>query len=418
MTISRILGLVSLVIVAAAIVSVVTSWSDDDPGTTLSTSEAAGAAPASTSGSADASTPTTSAVATPAPAATEPGAAATSAAPTRTTRSPSLPPRSATLVLTGEIEPDEAVQRLARHYASGSAVARNFTPMFADVAATIDAAELAICHLEWPLSAASTTPAGSGPAELATALAASGWDGCSVASDRMDAVDPITVAATVQILASAGVQAAGAESRATMHDAGGIAVAHLAYTSNAPAGSASPLATQAVIADAGTARDAGAEFVIVSLHWGEEFEPEPTASQHEIAAALAASGEIDLVIGHHAHVVQPLELLQGTWVAYGLGNFLTSQSPGCCGVASEDGVVLQVEIADTSAGVAVTEIGYLATWVDRVHMKVHPVVDRLGDTGLPAWYRAVLRNSWERTDGTLLALGADQWGAGPLDELP
>jgi len=415
MTISRILRLVSLVIVAAAIVSVVTSWSDDDAASTLSTSEAAEQTPApagSTPGVPDESAPLSSSLVDDAadgdedaPTGSEPQ---TTAAPTRPTRPAFLPARTATVVFTGEITPDDTVQRLARHYAGGGGAARDFVPMFADAAAEIAAADLAICHLEWPLS---TQPSvGVGPAELAPAVGATGWDGCSVASDSTARASEFVRTETASLLADSGVVAAGDGSSAA-HDANGIAVAHLAFT-------VPSLDATAIIAEAGAALDAGAEFVVVSLHWGDEFEAEPTAEQQQLAAALAASGEVDLVVGHHAHVIQPLDRVEGMWVAYGLGNFLTSQSSGCCGISSEDGVILHIEIGDTADGVAVIDIGYTATWVDRVHMKVHPVVSRLADAGLPAWYRAVLRNSWERTDDALLALGADEWAAAPLDQLP
>lgn len=184
MTISRILGLVSLVIVAAAVVSVVTSWSDDDAASTLSSSEAAertSAPTGSTPGVPDESSPLSSSLV---------GGVAdgdaltgsesqTTAAPTRPTRPAFLPARTATIVFTGEITPDDAVQRLARHYAGGGGAARDFVPMFADAASEIVAADLAICHLEWSLS---TQPSvWVGPAELASAVGATGWDGCSVA---------------------------------------------------------------------------------------------------------------------------------------------------------------------------------------------------------------------------------------------
>ena len=44
--------------------------------------------------------------------------------------------------------------------------------------------------------------------------------------------------------------------------------------------------------------------------------------------ALLASPDIDLVLGHHAHVVQPFEQIGGEWVAYGLGNFVAEDGPG------------------------------------------------------------------------------------------
>ena len=60
--------------------------------------------------------------------------------------------------------------------------------------------------------------------------------------------------------------------------------------------------------------------VIASLHWGQEYVHEPTLEQQQLAERLLAEDSIDLIVGHHAHVVQPIEKIGDKWVAYGLGN--------------------------------------------------------------------------------------------------
>lgn len=71
--------------------------------------------------------------------------------------------------------------------------------------------------------------------------------------------------------------------------------------------------------DVASARSA-AEVVIVLLHSGYAYIPEPNASQIASARAAIKAGA-SLVIGHHAHILQPLEFYQGGVIAYGLGNF-------------------------------------------------------------------------------------------------
>ncbi len=70
-----------------------------------------------------------------------------------------------------------------------------------------------------------------------------------------------------------------------------------------------------------------ADFVIVSMHWGDEDEFKPESSQKEIAKDLAKWGA-DAIIGHHSHVVQPIEWLENdgrkTLCVYSLGNFLST----------------------------------------------------------------------------------------------
>jgi poly-gamma-glutamate capsule biosynthesis protein CapA/YwtB (metallophosphatase superfamily) len=65
----------------------------------------------------------------------------------------------------------------------------------------------------------------------------------------------------------------------------------------------------------------GADVVVVYLHWGIQGERCPSDSQVAMARALAAAGA-DIVVGTHAHVVQGAGLLNETYVAYGLGNFV------------------------------------------------------------------------------------------------
>ena len=63
---------------------------------------------------------------------------------------------------------------------------------------------------------------------------------------------------------------------------------------------------------------------MVSMHWGEEYTHNPTEEQKIIAEYLA-SLNVDIIIGHHPHVVQPIDFIGNTMVIYSLGNFIASQ---------------------------------------------------------------------------------------------
>ena len=67
-----------------------------------------------------------------------------------------------------------------------------------------------------------------------------------------------------------------------------------------------------------------ADLVIVAMHWGNEYTNEPTNSQRDIASYLASLG-VDLIIGTHPHVVQPITYIGDTLVIYSLGNFISNQ---------------------------------------------------------------------------------------------
>ena len=66
------------------------------------------------------------------------------------------------------------------------------------------------------------------------------------------------------------------------------------------------------------------DVVIVAMHWGDEYTNTPTNSEVAIAQYLSELG-VDLVIGTHPHVFQPIEYVGETLVIYSLGNFISNQ---------------------------------------------------------------------------------------------
>jgi len=84
-----------------------------------------------------------------------------------------------------------------------------------------------------------------------------------------------------------------------------------------------------------------ADFLLVNMHWGQEYAAFPDARQEQVGAFLAEQGA-DLVIGHHPHVVQPLEFRDGCPIFHSLGNFVFDQhEPPETGVGLSVGVVLE-----------------------------------------------------------------------------
>lgn len=67
-----------------------------------------------------------------------------------------------------------------------------------------------------------------------------------------------------------------------------------------------------------------ADIVVASFHFGDEYEPEPSAFQKRIARLAIDSGA-DIVVGHHPHVAQSVEWYKGKVIAYSLGNFVFDQ---------------------------------------------------------------------------------------------
>lgn len=72
------------------------------------------------------------------------------------------------------------------------------------------------------------------------------------------------------------------------------------------------------------------DMVLVNIHWGNEYQTTPTQDQKNLAAKMANWGA-DVIIGHHPHVIQPVEFIEKadgtrTLVAYSLGNFISQQN--------------------------------------------------------------------------------------------
>lgn len=67
-----------------------------------------------------------------------------------------------------------------------------------------------------------------------------------------------------------------------------------------------------------------ADIVVASFHFGEEYEPEPNDFQKKVAHVAIDAGA-DIVVGHHPHVLEPLEAYKTGYIVYSLGNFIFDQ---------------------------------------------------------------------------------------------
>ncbi len=64
-----------------------------------------------------------------------------------------------------------------------------------------------------------------------------------------------------------------------------------------------------------------ADLVVVTVHWGVERDAEPRPGDRDRAGAMIRAGA-DVILGHHPHRLQPLEVVEGAPVAWSLGNFV------------------------------------------------------------------------------------------------
>lgn len=291
---------------------------------------------------------------------------------------PALTTDSFTVVAAG----DELIHPALTEQASADGGGRrDYAALLAGVKPVIEQADLAICHLETPIAPAGGPfrgyPQFSVPPELVTALVGVGYDTCSTASNHTLDQGASGVTTTLDTLDAAGLKHTGsarsAKEAATplIIDVHGVKVAQLSYTfgfntgTSVPAGSpwiANKLDPAKILAAARAAKAAGADVVIASLHWGVEDQTEPTADQIRVAKQLLADPAVDLIVGCHAHVVQPFEKINGKWVAYGMGNQIARHDEPRG--TTEEGVIARFRFVKGPDGWHVEKAEYIPTLVD------------------------------------------------------
>ncbi len=91
----------------------------------------------------------------------------------------------------------------------------------------------------------------------------------------------------------------------------------------------------------------GSDLVIINIHWGTEYQHQFSRQQQSIGRALIDSGA-DIIIGHHPHVVQGMEIYQGKPIFYSLGNFIFDQY---FSADTQQGLAVSLNIGDDKTSV-------------------------------------------------------------------
>jgi hypothetical protein len=323
--------------------------------------------------------------------------------------------RGFNLIASGDVLTHDPVLRQASAYGRRIGQPYDFRPMLDDIRPIVAGADLALCHLEVPLSRngqnISAWPAFNAPPPAAAALRWAGYDACSTASNHSMDQGPQGVGATLDVMDAAGLRHAGMARNAneahasTILDVRGLRVGLLSYTYGLNSGRLPPnrpwlvktIKPRRIVEEASAARAAGAQFVVVLLHWGQEYQSTPTPSQRELAKRLLGAPEVDLILGHHVHVVQPIERVGSKWLAFGMGNSLSNQTPSCCAAGSQDGVLVKVTVGEHAGRLRVREVRYVPTWVEHPSFRIRPVLTALADGSLPAATRRALQAARDRT---------------------
>ncbi|MFE9689390.1 CapA family protein [Micromonospora sp. NPDC005806] len=348
----------------------------------------------------------------------------------RVTPPASGPKHQLTVVAAGDllVHPPLTEQAAADAQAAGRS-GHDFTQVLAAIRPRVSAADLAICHMETPLADPrgpfTGWPTFSVPPELADAAAWAGFDTCSTASNHSLDTGMEGVTRTLDNLDRVGLRHAGTArsaaeaARPTIIDVAGVKVAQLSYalsfnTIPLPPGrpwAANLIDRDAILAAAHRARAAGAEIVILSMHWGTEYQNAPNDDQLDVARELLASPDIDLIIGHHVHVVQPFEKIGRKWVAYGMGNLTTRFDDGAP-ENTQDAVVPEFTFTRAASGRwEVTDVTVLPTWMEyQPAARVVDLVSAAKDPAVPAARRTHYAEIERRINGYVGMRGAFEAG--------
>ncbi|MFD9069830.1 CapA family protein [Streptomyces lasiicapitis] len=326
----------------------------------------------------------------------------------------------------------------------------DFGPMMAGIKPVISKADLGICHFE-PVVGTPTGPFQGFPdfivpPQITTAVKGVGYDQCSSVSNHSLDHGPAGVTRTLDALDKAGLRHTGTARNKAEADkplitnVKGVKVGQIAFAlgfngRQVPKDKpwlANLTDFDRIAAAEKKARAAGAEVVILSIHWGKEHQPNAAAQQVELGRRIAKETGIDLVVGHHAHVVQPMEKVDGTWIAYGLGNQIARHDKPSG--LTEEGVIGWFEF-HKRGGKWDVDAKYVPTFTEippdpdedgaalpKDAVKNNRLLDvaaalRDGDK-LTDQQRARYRLAFERTEGTLLNRGGGKDGLESLEKLP
>lgn len=301
---------------------------------------------------------------------------------------------SATIAAVGDVLMHGAVKDAAADQ-RGPANDEGFGWLYAPIADLLAQADLTFANLETPIA----PRAGQGsrafvfnaPPAAVRALRSAGVDAVSVANNHAFDQGRAGFLETMGEVARAGVAPIGAgqvpdEAGPKVFELGGLRVAFFgwAHFFNQDGNDCPPREPRCVkVAQLDRARavelvrEAAArhDAVVVSLHWGTEYEQAPRAEDVELAHRLCDAGAL-AVLGHHPHVLQPIEIYRRAdgataVIAYSLGNFISNQSRNYVhGVtpeevgATRDGVLLRVKLVrrDYGRGLEQVELAGVSYW--------------------------------------------------------
>ncbi len=245
---------------------------------------------------------------------------------------PPAPKKTFTMIAVGDIMLDRNVGRAIRN--------AGYRSILAEVRELTRSADISFANLECPLS-------DEGPhdphnccfradPDTVKVLLDGGFDIVSLANNHTLNAGQVGVRNTIDTLEDHGIAYCGCrkpeeKDRAwdpTYFEVNGLTLSFMACTDFAfEHGSYAKVADYDDLAVKVAAAKAGADLLCVSVHWGEEYHSTPSDRQRKLAAYLVDNGA-DIILGHHPHTLQGVEIYNGSPILYSMGNFVFDQREG------------------------------------------------------------------------------------------
>ncbi|TCS93816.1 CapA family protein [Hazenella coriacea] len=259
----------------------------------------------------------------------------------------------------------------------------DFSSFFKEIKPYIEIADIAIGNFETTLAGSakpySGYPTFNSPDEITTTLKNAGVDVVSTANNHSMDTGPKGVVRTYQTMNEAGIKVAGTASSAeerkpVIIKQKGITFAFLAYTEHTnglPVPEDRPylvnrIDSEQIAKDIKEAREMGAEFVCVSLHYGVEYQRQPNDMQLKVSRQALEDGA-DVIFGSHPHVLQPMEKVtvngKEKFIIYSMGNFVSNQKDP----HTDEGIIVYVDVEKNPSNqdVQLKNVSYLPTFVHK-----------------------------------------------------
>ncbi len=313
----------------------------------------------------------------------------------------------------------------------------DFYPVFQPIERYIQGADIAVGNLETTFAGAdqgySGYPMFNSPEQLGQALKQTGFDVLTTANNHSLDRRSDGVKSTLNFLDDYGLDHTGTgrnqeeRDQILIKNIDDIHIAFMAYTYGTNGMSVPEeepylvnlIDKEQIASDIQKARDQKADIIVVSMHFGNEYQREENEEQKELVDFLLKQG-VDVVLGSHPHVLQPMEMRKVTtidgeekeaFVIYSLGNFVSNQRERY----KDSGVILQISFKKNfhTDKTVLQKVEYTPTWVDKsnvggkTHYQVLAVEEAMNQ------YQAgqkemlsdndyeVLQRTWQDTTGLL-----------------